>query len=122
MYATVSDIETRCARTLTDEEKTRCATLLEDAAVIIDSFGAAASDEAKRLVSCNMIIRMLGGEDTASIPIGATQGTMSALGYSQTWNLGSGTSGELYLTRLDKKLLGTGRNIAFVSPLEGMDD
>ena len=53
-----------------------------------------------------------------NIPIGATQGSMSALGYSQSWTTGTGSSvGELYLAKLDKKLLGVGNAIGASNPL-----
>ena len=117
MYAEVNEVEKRCRRTLSEEDRKACELLLEDAAVIIDSYGRYASPEAKRLVSCNMVVRALGNDD-AQVPIGASQGTVSALGYSQTWTMGNGTTGEVYLTKLDKEVLGAGRKLAFCSPLE----
>ena len=104
MYATVDEIERRCRRTLSDTERTLCESLLEDAAVIVDSYGKNAPENSKKLVSCNMVVRALGSGTDDQVPIGASQGTVSALGYSQTWSLGSGSTGELYLTKLDKKL------------------
>ena len=120
MYAEVNEVEKRCRRTLSAEDREACELLLEDAAVIIDTYGRYAPPEAKRLVSCNMVARALGNDD-AQVPIGASQGTISALGYSQTWTMGNGTTGELYLTKLDKKVLGSGRKIAFCSPLESKE-
>lgn len=122
MYATVEDISARCKRTLEDKEKDLCKVLLQDAAIIIDAYGDKASDLAKRTVSCNMVLRAIGSGDDYQVPIGATQGTVSALGYSQTWSLNNGSIGELYLSKLDKKLLGAGNKIAFVSPLEKQVD
>ena len=49
----------------------RCDALLEDTAIIIDAYNDKASSDAKRLVSCNMVIRAIGNCDE-SIPIGAT--------------------------------------------------
>lgn len=118
MYATIEDVEKRCRHQLSEEEKVVCGTLLEDAAVIVDAYNAAASADAKKLVSCNMVIRALGDENADSVPIGATQGSMSGLGYSQSWTIGNGSARELYLTKLDKKLLGQGTRIAFVSPFD----
>lgn len=115
-YATIEDIEKRCRRTLTEKEQEVCTTLLEDAAVIVDNYNENASDDVKKLVSCNMVIRVVGDGDSNQIPIGSTQGTVSALGYSQTFTMGNGSAGELYLAKLDKKLLGSGRKIGFVSP------
>lgn len=119
-YATVKDITDRMSNDLTESGLSRCESLLEDAAVIIDSYNDKASEDVKRLVSCNMVLRLLGsGSD---MPIGATQGTLSALGYSESFTMGNGSAGELYLTKLDKKLLGTGRKIAFASPWEEEND
>ena len=115
-YAKFSDIQERCRKKI--EEEKLCNALLEDAAVIIDTFNKLAPAVAKILVSCNMVIRAIGGGEDIQVPIGATQGTVSALGYSQTWSMSSGTSGELYLSKLDKKILRTGVKIGFKSPIE----
>ena len=57
--------------------------------------------------------------DGSDIPTGATQGSMSALGYSQSWTVGSGGSvGELYLSKLDKQLLGRSNSIGSYSPVQ----
>ena len=53
-------------------------------------------------------------------PIGASQGSASALGYTQSWSMAGGAVGEIYLSKLDKKLLGVGSRIGAHSPLEGM--
>lgn len=120
-YASVDDVEGRCRRSLSDDDKKICKLLLADAAVIIDAYNADASDDVKKLVSCNMVIRAIGTDSDMTTPIGASQGTVSALGYSQSWTMGSGSTGELYLTKLDKKLLGTGSHIAFKSTLEDLE-
>ena len=115
-YANFEDIVERCKRDLENEEM--CIALLDDAAIIIDSFNRLAPPDAKKLVSCNMVMRAIGGGEDAQVPIGATQGTVSALGYSQTWSMSSGASGELYLSKLDKQLLRAGVKIGFRSPIE----
>lgn len=116
IYAAISDITVRLGGRDVSEEK--CTALLEDAAVIIDAYNAKASDDAKKLVSCNMVIRAIGNGEEAQVPIGTTQGTVSGLGYSQTWTMGNGSTGELYLSRLDKHLLGSGSRIGFANALE----
>jgi hypothetical protein len=117
-YATYEDVQARISRTLTADEQAICTTLLGDAAVIIDSFNSAASADAKKIVSCRMVIRAVTVSD-ADIPTGATQGSMSALGYSQSWTVGSGGSvGELYLSKLDKQLLGRSNLIGSYSPVQ----
>lgn len=118
-YASVKDIEARLSRPLNEDEENICAAHLEDAAVIIDCFNENAANEKKRIVSCRMVIREIGDADNA-MPIGATQGSVSALGYSQSWTLGAGSTGELYLSKLDKKILGVGDSIGSHSPLEDL--
>lgn len=116
-YATVSDVQERITRVLTDTEMQVCASLLDDAAVIIDSYNSEAGTEAKKVVSCRMVIRALGA-GTNDVPIGASQGSMSALGYSQSWTIGGGTVGEIYLGKLEKKMLGVNGSVGSYSPIE----
>lgn len=118
-YADVSDIQARMTRELSDKEQEICIALLEDAAVIIDAYNADAPADAKKLVTCRMIVRSLGdGESGSGYPVGASQGSMSALGYSQSWTITGGGAGELYLGKLEKKLLGAGNRIGSYSPAE----
>ena len=120
-YASVSDIEARITRDLTTDEEAVATTLLQDAAVIIDRFAPNATGAAKLVVSCRMVIRALGDGSPAGVPTGATQGSQSALGYSQSWTIGSGGStGELYLGRLEKQLLGMGSRIGSYSPTQDL--
>ena len=116
-YATVEELQARMQRELTETEQNICEALLEDAAVIIDAYNENAKPEAKRLVSLRMVRRSI-GDGTADVPIGATQGSMSALGYSQSWTIGSGTVGELYIGKEDKKLLGASNKIGSYSPTQ----
>lgn len=118
-YATVDDLQDRMARTLSAEEETVCASLLEDAAALIDAYASLASDEIKKIVSCRMVIRAVSDSGMDGTPIGATQGSTAGLGYSQSWTIGSGGAmGELYLGKTEKKLLGVGNKIGSYSPLE----
>lgn len=116
-YATIEDIQNRMTRPLTETEINVANNLLEDAAVIIDAYNSEAKPENKQVVSCRMIIRQL-GDGTGSIPVGASQGSMSGLGYSQSWTYGSGSSGELYLAKVDKITLGVGNKIGSYSPVQ----
>ena len=121
-YAIVEEVEVGF-RTLTQEERERTAALLEEAALVIDAYGKDADPDVKRLVSCRMVRRLLGdgtGGETPLYPMGATQGSATALGYTQSWTMGSGSSGELYLSKLEKKLLGVGSKIGARSPLEDL--
>ena len=117
-YATVSDVQARMTRTLSTAEQTMCSTLLDDAAVIIDAYNVNASAGAKKIVSCNMCIRKLGDGEDSGIPIGATQGSQSGLGYSQSWTISGGSAGEMYLAKSDKKLLGVSNKIGSYSPVQ----
>lgn len=121
MYATEDDVSTGF-RTLSNDELDRCAALLEEAAVIIDAYKANAPESAKKLVSCRMVRRQLGdGTDASALyPMGASQGSASALGYSQTWTMNGGSAGELYISKLEKKLLGCGSSIGAHSPVEDL--
>lgn len=116
-YATIEDIKNRIARDLSDKEITIAENLLEDAAVIIDSYNVNATPDAKKLVSIRVIIRAL-GDGVTDIPIGASQASQSGLGYSQSWTYGSGSSGEIYLSKLEKKLLGCGDKVGSYSPVQ----
>lgn len=120
-YATVDDVESGF-RTLDEDEQTRCSALIEEAAVIIDSYNSEASDEVKKVVTCRMVRRAIGDSDTTTVPIGATQGSISAMGYSQSWTVGTGSAGELYLSKLEKHLLGLGDKIGSYSPVEELTD
>ena len=117
-YATVSDVQARMSRQMSASEQSVCSNMLDDAAVIIDAYNSAAEIETKNLVSVRMVTRAIGDGTDAGIPMGATQGSMSALGYSQSWTIGSGSAGELYLGKLEKKLLGCGDHIGSYSPTE----
>ena len=68
-----------------------------------------------------MVLRVLGdGEDTG-VPVGANQGTQSALVYSQTWSYPTtGSSGELYLAKMEKQMLKKGNTIGSRSPVEDL--
>lgn len=117
-YATVEDVQARMTREMNEAEESVCATLLDDAAIVIDAFAPDASADAKKVVSCRMVERAIGDGDTTGVPIGATQGSMSGLGYSQSWTLAGGATGEIYLTKLERQLLGLGNRIGSYSPVE----
>ena len=117
-YATVTDVTDRMVRELSEKEQTVVGNLLDDAAVLIDAYNVNASSDSKKIVSCRMVIRAI-GDGSSEIPAGATQGTISALGYSQTWTMGTNASvGQLYLDRTDKAMLGGGSKIGSYSPVE----
>lgn len=117
-YATVQDVQARMLRTLSSAEQTIATNLLSDAGVIIDNYAVNASTDAKKVVSCRMVIRALGDGNDSGVPIGANQGSMSGLGYSQSWTISGGSTGELYLSKSDKILLGGSNSIGSYSPAQ----
>lgn len=122
-YATVADVQARMSRQMSASEEATCTTLLDDAGVIIDRYNIDADDGVKKLVSCKMVIRVLGDGETMGIPIGASQGSMTGLNYTNSWTIGSGgVTGELYIRASEKKLLGCGNAIGSHSPLEDLKE
>lgn len=118
-YATVSDVQARMTTTMTEAQRNVCTNLLDDAAIIIDDFNINATSDNKKVVSIRMVQRAMNID--SDIPLGATQGSMSALGYSQSWTMGSNTSaGELYLSKLEKQMLGKGNRLGSKSVLEDL--
>lgn len=123
IYANAEDVTARANRELSEDETGRLETMLEDAAVMIDAMAPRANIDAKRLVSCRMVVRALGGGDEAvlAFPLGSNQGSMSALGYQQQWTLpAGGGTGELYIGKTERQILGVGNKIGATSPLEDM--
>lgn len=117
-YATKDDVLERFNGIVDDA---LCESLLEESALLIDAYNKNADYDAKRIVSVRMVVRMLGSGADNGMPMGTSQGTISALGYSQTFTLGSGGStGELYISRMEKKMLGYGNKIGCSNPLEVM--
>lgn len=121
-YAEIVDVVSRMTRTLSESERNVCETLLDDAAVLIDSYNSNATAEVKKVVSCRMVIRAIGDGESSDIPIGASQGSMSAMGYSQSWTMSNGSTGELYLSKAEKKMLGVGNRIGSYSPVENLSE
>ena len=109
-------------REMSKSEEAKCEYLLDEASAVIKAYCKntdAIDGDVLKLVSCRMVRRVLGdGEDTSSFPVGSTQGSMSALGYSQSFTISNGSVGELYLSKVEKKMLGIGDHIGMHSPLE----
>lgn len=116
-YATISDVQARMLRTLSTDEEALCGTYLDDVAVMIDGTNTSATADVKKVVSCRVVIRALGDGSDIGVPMGATQGSMSGLGYSQSWTIASGGSvGVLYFDKTEKKMLGLSNLIGSYSP------
>ena len=117
-YTTLEKVQ-KGFRALNDNESERAAALIEEAAIKIDAIAPNASTDAKDIVSRNMVRRAIGAK-YSDVPVGATQGSMSALGYTQSWTIGGGSNGELYFSKEDRRLLGVGNRIGSYSPLEDL--
>lgn len=103
VYATVGDVSARW-RTLSDSEETRCVALLADASDLIRTTcpnWQEAGEDTLRRVTCAAVIRALQSGDMA----GVTQSSQTAGPFSQSWSY-SNPSGDLYLTKAEKKALG----------------
>lgn len=120
VYATIADVQARTTRTYSAEEQSVITALLEDAAILIDATGTRAGADAKKAVSCRMVIRAMGDGGSCGVPVGAAQGSMTAGPYTQSWTMGTGSTGELYLGKADRALLGLSNRIGSYSPTEGM--
>lgn len=119
-YATIEDVTAGMMRDVSEDETRVLTQLLDEVAVLIDAYNSKASVDAKKLVSVRVVRRQIGDGEGSGVPIGATQGTISALGYSQTWTLSSGSAGEAYLSKIDKALLGKDNAIGSRSPVEDL--
>ena len=117
-YATTSDVQARLPWTMDTTQTNICSNLLDDAAVMIDSFAKTSSADVKKVVSVRMVMRALGDGNVSGVPMGATQGSQSALGYSQSWTISNGGSGELYISKIEKQMLKTGNAIGSYSPVQ----
>ncbi len=103
-YATVSDLEARW-KTLDSAAQSVAETKLDDAAVQIDSYGTPKSDDAAKVVSCNMVMRAMSAMTTDVL--GVTQASMTAGSYQQQWTYAN-PGGEMYITKQEMKMLGFG--------------
>lgn len=120
-YATVEDVEGRW-HSLTSDEQERCALMLNDAAVAIDMLTTVGDSklEAAKIVSCNMVIRAMAASDSQNDAFGATSVTTTAGPYSQSVSFAN-PSGDLYFTKLDKKMLGIRGGGRMLRPSIGLE-
>jgi len=138
----VTDVQERMTREMSSAEQHVCEMLLNDAVRMIYAVAprlAGPEDvmypdtitddsiiddlELGKMIACRMVIRALGdgGAAAGAAPIGATQGSMSGLGYTQSWTMANGGStGELYLSKTERQLLRRGNAIGSYSPVQGL--
>lgn len=118
-YATIEDIQNRIGKELDADEITIATSLLEGAAIQIDAYNVDAGADRKKEVSIRVVSRMMGNSSDYGVPIGTTQSSQQALGYSASWTVGGGGAfGEIYLKRDEKFLLGRGNRIGSYSPIQ----
>ena len=123
-FAVVSDIESRW-RDLSTDEEARASVLIDDATAMLSALVKVdASDEEQALllkvVCCDMVIRAMAqsGMDT----FGVSQAAITAGPYTQSFSY-SNPSGDMYLTKLEKKLLGISTGyIGSIRPMIGEHD
>lgn len=115
-YATVDDLIARW-RTLSDDESAVASVLLDDVAVLIDSYGEPSSADAAKAVSCSAVRRAM--QASATDVFGVSQASMTAGSYQQQWTYAN-PSGDLYLTKQEKRMLGLGcGKLGFARPSYG---
>lgn len=106
-YATVDDLQAGW-RTLTADEQTRATTLIGRASTMLEALCDTTSKSADilEIVVCSMVQRVMVAESA-----GVSAESMGAGGYSQSWTY-SNPSGDMYLTKNEKKMLGIGASWA----------
>ena len=121
-YATLEDLEAR--RGVLDlDEREKAAALLDDAAVILDGLvtidGSEEQETLLMIVSCNMVSRAL---STTPDAYGVSSLSTTAGVYSESLQYAN-PSGDMYLTKLEKRLLGvTTSYIGYIRPIIGVHD
>ena len=118
-FAEVSDIEARW-RSLSDDEKSRAGVLIEDASAMLSALvDVDANDQQQaellNTVCCNMVIRAMAQSNMDTF--GVSQSAITAGPYTQSFSY-SNPSGDMYLTKLEKKLLGV--SIGYIGSIRPM--
>ena len=111
-FAEVSDIEARW-RELSTAEESRANVLIDDAsamlAELVDIDVANTRQlELLKIVCCSMVIRAMSATESDSY--GASNMSMTAGPYTQSWTY-SNPTGDMYLTRQEKRLLGIASSV-----------
>lgn len=110
-FADVADLESRW-RDLSESEEERAAVLLGDASAVLSSLvdvdGSEEQAEVLRIVCCNMVMRVMSADVTnGSATFGVSQQSITAGPYTQSFSY-SNPTGDFYLTRVEKQMLGIG--------------
>ena len=118
-YAKVSDIALRW-RDLETDEVPRAKALLEDASAVLTELvdireGDEHQEQLLMQVCCNMVIRAMAQSESDAYGLSST--TVTAGPYSQT-NAFANPSGDMYLTRLERQMLGISTGgIGYIRPM-----
>ena len=124
-YATYTDVENRW-RTLTVDERSKAITLLDDAAVMLEgwvSVNPLDTHQAAvlKLVSCNMVIRAMTASESDAFGVESLTASLGPFGQTAKF---ANPSGDMYLTKLEKRMLGiigSGKG-RILHPAYGEDD
>ena len=122
-YADVSDLEARW-RELNEAEQARAEVLLADASAVLDSLVDVDETDTEQLeickiVVCNMVQRSMVASEADAY--GITQQSMTAGVYTQSVTY-SNPSGDFYLTKMERKMLGISNGyIGSIRPMIGAD-
>lgn len=122
-YALVSDIEARW-RDLSTAEEVRASVLIDDASAMLEQLVDVDASDAKqaallKTVCCNMVIRAMSASEYDAF--GASQMSMTAGPYTQQFTYVN-PSGDMYLTKMEKRLLGvTSSYITSIRPMMAGD-
>lgn len=108
-FATYEDVEARW-RTLTSEEQAKATALLEDAQVVLSGMVTVDPDDSEqagklKYVSCSMVIRSMVAGASDAFGVDELSATMGPFGRTAHF---ANPNGDLYLTKLEKRLLGIG--------------
>lgn len=122
-FATYEDIEARW-RTLTADEQSKATTLLEDATTIL--YGLVRVDDsnveqarALKMVCCSMVIRSMVASESSTFGVDELSATMGPFGQTAKF---ANPNGDLYLTKMERKLLSIGSGKGrILSPAIGGD-
>lgn len=119
-FATADDLEARW-RTLSTAEKERADVLLLDASLLVIGECPEAEDaesDVLRMIVCNIVKRAMQTEDYSGVS--ALQQTAGPFQQGVTFK---NPSGDLYITKAERRLLPCGGQIAFTVPmLGGLED
>ena len=108
-FATCTDIEARW-RMLTADEQAKATTLLDDASAILAGLVTVDDGDEQqaarlKMVCCSMVIRSMVASESDAYGVDELSATMGPFGQTAHF---ANPNGDMYLTKLEKRLLGIG--------------